>query len=400
MRKNELFVAGLSIALGCGPTIVPDPEAGGGDDSGGGDASGEESNEADGMSASGSTGGRADTGDVEPVPPDAPPNDVPAEPDSDSAGPTEVDCFEPTNLLSEGEYLGVAYGPDSETVAVGRSGNAPIIDRYHGGGYELWEQPLEESAREVGVDRSGEIVTVEGGMLRKWSPDGDPLWAVQVPVVSELSADPGGSVTVSSAGDLMGSPGSTITRYNKHGDEVWSAEFASRMLVRSPLPNGGFVAASGDGMTWSIVALTASGAELWSTPVDGPTNAPEVDADPDGNVYVAGDDAETLWLRKLGPDGSTQWTVQDVVGDSHDTYTGVAAIAGEVAVVGYTQVGDPLTAFVRRFLADGTESSTIVCANEPDSRAYGVALGEYGELTVVGAVAEPSEPYRRWRMRL
>lgn len=294
-----------------------------------------------------------------------------------------------------------------------------------------------DSAGGIAVDSSGAILVVgttagtfpgnssSGGddvFVAKYDASGKSLWIRQFGSGSDdaatgVAVDSLGTAFVvgTTDGSLPGTIGSAgltdgfVAKLTPEGIRAWTVQFGtsgldsvtgvavasgSAVFISGATPgdlNGNTQGGNGDAF---VVKLDASnGAHVWTyqygtTAVE---RAIEVAADPDGNVYYAGDSASDILVGKLSPSKAVLWGGPQIYGSTINDYgRGIAVGLGMVFVAGHTDGAlegnfDPTEAdfFATRFdLSNGNriwtttggtvlyEGSTSASINETARRVF------------------------------
>ena len=152
------------------------------------------------------------------------------------------------------------------------------------------------------------------------------------------------------------------------------------------------VAINGDGLMAGarysgVSVLEADGSLRWAYDLE-TTYPTKVDLAQDGGVVLAHERGlGSIELVRLSGDGDPLWTSAFMVASEHDKLADVAINAsGAIAVGGYIQTTNPLTAWVARFSGDGEQLATYTCLDEADSRGHTVAIDRDGAVFVAGSV--------------
>lgn len=242
-----------------------------------------------------------------------------------------------------------------DNLEVCRRPQAPQVwTRTYDSGYDDVGNDVAADSRRnaVVVGTSGTAAGTTDGIVRKYDPDGNLLWATSI--------DNGGDDTAES-------------------DAI---DTCDDILVA-----GRTAGASDDDLY--VTKLKKDGSTIWTKTYDGGGDdaAYGVASDSNKNIVVAGFTSvatgSDIFVRKYDRDGNTVWTRSADVGNRDMAFDVAIGPNDEIAVVGQIDNGD-LDLWVRLYDAGGTEQWTRVFDGGGDDIGHGVAIDGDGNVLVGG----------------
>ncbi|WP_147371334.1 SBBP repeat-containing protein [Meiothermus hypogaeus] len=270
-----------------------------------------------------------------------------------------------------------------------------FLRKYDPNGNPIWTRQFgtgdRDEANALAVDGQGNVLVagwvagalpgqthlgVTDAFLRKYDPNGNPIWTRQfgtdsAETVSALAVDGQGNVLV--AGDVAGAlPGQThlgffdafLRKYDPNGNPIWTRQFGT-----GDRDEANALAVDGQGNV--LVAGWVAGALPGQTHL-GVTDAFLRKYDPNGNP---------IWTRQFGTDSAE--TVSALAVDGQ----GNVLVAGDVAgaLPGQTYLGDS-DAFLRKYDPNGNPIWTRQFGTSDFDEANALAVDGQGNVLVAGRV--------------
>jgi outer membrane protein assembly factor BamB len=250
----------------------------------------------------------------------------------------------------------------SETAEVFLGAGAGFVARYRADGSLVWARGLHGIAYGVAIDDAGDIFVVNHGCeLRKFSPDGDERWAVEIEPPPQSCRH----VAVAGSGFLyVGGDHAYLARVNpENGEVLWSHRLGSG----SDTVEGLTAHASG--------AVTMTG-KFYSA----------FDSDPgSGEDVLAVDGPPDLFLASYDPEGDHRWAVAlsasefENIGRAVADETGAVYTTGNFAGTmdfgsGLVQ-GEGRASFVVKYDSSGTHAWTRTSGGSGSGRSISVNMG-------------------------
>lgn len=247
------------------------------------------------------------------------------------------------------------------------------------------------------------------GFLRRYNRDGSLVWRVQFGSSNDnrpggVVSDGAGNVYVTSS--LRSASGypfkATLKKFNKNGAHLWTrpfkVEYSENATARSVATDGaGNVYVAGDGFDRLYVRkYSSSGAVLWTRTMD-PAGvqimASSVVTDSSGNVYVGVGDYDDSWfysfILKYSSGGTLLWK-KEVGGDRH---VNDLRVAGSALFVGghknYAYDHDtsttPRDAFIAKYDLNGTVRWNKTFGTPVSDSGYGITADGGGNVYITGS---------------
>jgi hypothetical protein len=194
---------------------------------------------------------------------------------------------------------------------------------------------------------------------------------------------------------------------NGEVDEGWDVAFAPGGSFHV----GGYVGTEGEGPTQSWRRKFSSIGGMLSTqthagPGTGNNQFRGVVVDDDGNLYVAGYEnvpmeSANAWVRRVGSDGSTDWTVAyNGPNSSTDVFNGLTRdAAGDLLLVGYHNVpGEGHDVFLRKMSLAGNVlwTRSYTGAGGANDVGWAISASEDGHFFAAGYVTVTGEGRNLW----
>jgi len=294
-------------------------------------------------------------------------------------------------------YDGVAGTAEGWGVAVDSAGNVAVIGveltaagdsdiwvrKYDSAGTPLWSRTHggaaggDDSAGRIATDAAGNIVVagsegivlgglgwVTDGWIRKYDPDGNPLWT-QIYASTFGGIDYASAVAVDGAGNVLVTGlelairDAWLRKYDPDGMPLWTEYYAGAENMHAEgtgvaadaagniLATGIEVTTAGAVDIW-VRKYDASGTDLWTDTYDGAAHntdsSRDIAVDADGNVLVTGFEiagaTPDIWTRKYDPSGTPLFTLtHNGSSNAEDSGAGIRATSDGVLVAGYERAG-------------------------------------------------------------
>lgn len=226
---------------------------------------------------------------------------------------------------------------------------------------------VDGQAEDIAFDPDGNIIAIGGidsvqgfgqdSYLVKLSPEGDILWSVQgAQAVGDL-------VEVDDAGSIYASSGGVLTKYSPDGNELWALSLgmsrASKMTQRA---DGTLLVSGSSSGGVRIVAVDSEGSVMWTTQSPGSVRSdnPEghLAVQANGVIAVLGQIGTDLGIYRYTPDGTALDETRVDSGSSTDSRAAIAASGNSLLALGSYE---PEVVNRRDFLLFRLEESSPGC---------------------------------------
>lgn len=294
--------------------------------------------------------------------------------------------FDPDGALSWAQtYTGISESDEDEAIdlATDARGNVVLTGRndgdwatikYAADGEVLWIRRLGQGAEsdwpyDMAIDRSGSIVvggfigdtdaTPQTPHLVKYSPSGDTLWSVNIPVEPNASA--------------------RVERVAVDGQDNVYAGIAQLLLRRNHTQ-------------WDVVIdkHSPNGAWLWRRQRANPSLSEYLSGfvvDSAGNLFIHGETYDFplyTWFEKYSPDGELLWSQEFIGTRFNETVLAMDEARTRLYVLGGTDEA-PLTLMqVDAVTGEWGWRAQVPIPPPPTGAIGGIAIDSHGNLIVIG----------------
>lgn len=243
-------------------------------------------------------------------------------------------------------------------------------------GVEAWSADHGDDVRGVAFDSSGNLISVGDRNIfsslttRKYDSSGSLLWSANHGAVTHaVAVDGSDNIYTAGAATL----GVSIRRYDSDGNLDWSVSPDSATgTMFAVAVGGGFVwCGHADGRVWKLDA--SDGSKVWVKTFGG-GEVRGLAADDDGNIYVAGERANSITHQKLDADGDVVWSE-----DHGASLRGIATDGAGLYICGFA------ASTVTHRKLDPSDGSVVYSLSH-GSTLDGIAVSPSGRLHVTGAV--------------